>query len=57
LEEMPDSRDRELIEPTSSRKAEHQVREGLRSHRQNCDPFLFLSEKTTGMEMKRTLRK
>jgi hypothetical protein len=27
LDEMPDSRERELIEPTSSRKTDHQVRE------------------------------
>jgi hypothetical protein len=29
LDEMPDSRERELIEPTSSRKAGHQLREGV----------------------------
>jgi hypothetical protein len=29
LEEMPESRERELIEPTSSKKAGHQVREGV----------------------------
>jgi hypothetical protein len=28
LDEMPDSRERELIEPTSSRKTGHQVRDG-----------------------------
>ena len=27
LDEMPDSRERELIEPTSSRKTGHQMRE------------------------------
>jgi hypothetical protein len=27
LDEMPDSRERELIEPTSSRKTEHQMTE------------------------------
>ena len=27
-DEMPDRRERELIEPTSSRKTEHQMREG-----------------------------
>jgi hypothetical protein len=29
LDEKPDSRERELIEPTSSRKTGHQVREGV----------------------------
>jgi hypothetical protein len=29
LDEMPDSRERELIEPTSSRKTGHQVRDGM----------------------------
>jgi hypothetical protein len=29
LDKMPDSRERELIEPTSSRKTGHQVRDGV----------------------------
>ena len=29
LDEMPNSRERELIEPTSSRKTGHQVRDGV----------------------------
>jgi hypothetical protein len=29
LDEMPNNREREIIEPTSSRKTEHQVREGV----------------------------
>jgi hypothetical protein len=29
LDEMPNSRERELIEPTSSRKTGYQVREGV----------------------------
>jgi hypothetical protein len=29
LDEIPDSRERELIEPTSSRKTGHQVRDGV----------------------------
>jgi hypothetical protein len=29
LDKMPDSRERELIEPTSSRKTGHQVRDGI----------------------------
>ena len=28
-DEMPDSRERERVDPTSSRKTEHQVREGV----------------------------
>ena len=31
LDEMPDSRERKLIEPTSSRKTGHQVRDGVTS--------------------------
>ena len=51
---MPDSREKELTEPTSSRKT---VRDRVAIHNQNCDPYLFLSERTTGMEMERILRK
>ena len=29
LDEMPNSRERELIEPTSNRKTGHQVRDGV----------------------------
>ena len=36
LDEMPDSRERELIEPTSSRKLWHQM--GGASHSHNSDP-------------------
>jgi hypothetical protein len=36
LDEMPDSRERELIEPTSSTKTGHQVR--LPSHSHISDP-------------------
>ena len=40
LDEMPYSREREFIEPTSSRKTVHQVRkvEGGASHSHNSDP-------------------
>jgi hypothetical protein len=48
--------ERELIEPTSSRKTGHKMREGA-SHSHNSDPYLFLSERITGMEMERSLRK
>ena len=37
LDEMPDCRERELIEPTSSMKTRYQVREGSLSHSQNPD--------------------
>jgi hypothetical protein len=43
---MPDSRERELIEPTSSRKTGHQVR----------DEVPILSERTAGTKWK-SLRK
>jgi hypothetical protein len=49
--------ERELIEPTSSRKTRNQVRDGFPSHSQNSDPQLFLSERSAGMEMERSLRK
>jgi hypothetical protein len=38
LDEMPYTGERELVEPTSSRKTGHQVRNGLPSHSQNSDP-------------------
>jgi hypothetical protein len=52
LDEMPESRERELIEPTSSRKTEHQVKNGVAMSQSQ----LFLSERITGMEMERSLR-
>jgi hypothetical protein len=54
---MPDSREREIIEPTSSRKTGHNG-EGWRCYPtvKNTDPELFLSERITGMEMERSLR-
>jgi hypothetical protein len=57
LDEMSDNRERKLIEPTSSRKTRHQVKCGVATHSQNSDPYLFLSERTAGMEMERILRK
>jgi hypothetical protein len=42
---MPDSKDRELTEPTSSRKTGQQVRMGLPSHSHTSDPQLFLPER------------
>jgi hypothetical protein len=38
LDEPPNSRERELIEPTSSRKTGHQVRDGLPPHIHISDP-------------------
>jgi hypothetical protein len=38
LDEMPNSRERELIRSISSRKTGHQMREGLPFHSQNSDP-------------------
>jgi hypothetical protein len=57
LDEMPDSRGKERIEPTSSRKTWHKVREGLPYHSHNFDSELFLYERITGVEMERILRK
>jgi hypothetical protein len=38
LDEMPNNKERELIELTSSRKTGHQVRNGFPSYRHNSDP-------------------
>jgi hypothetical protein len=54
---MPDSRERELVAITSSRKTGHQMREGVAIPQSNSDTYLFLSERTAGMEMERSLRK
>ena len=58
LDEMPNSRERELVESTSSRKTGHQV-EGWGCHPtvKNSDPELFLSERTAGTKMEKSLRK
>jgi hypothetical protein len=53
LDEMPNSREREVMELTSSRKTGHQVRDGVAIPQSQ----LFLCERITGMEMERTLRK
>jgi hypothetical protein len=54
---MPDSRERELIEPTACRKTGHQVRDGVAILQSQLCPIMFLSEKIAGMEMERSLRK
>ena len=58
LDEMPNSGERELVESTSSRKTGHQV-EGWGCHPtvKNSDPELFLSERTAGTKMEKSLRK
>ena len=58
LDEMPYSGERELVESTSSRKTGHQV-EGWGCHPtvKNSDPELFLSERTAGTKMEKSLRK
>jgi hypothetical protein len=53
---MPDSRERELIEPTSSRKTGNQMTKGV-FHSLISDTKFFLTKRITGMEMKRSLRK
>jgi hypothetical protein len=40
LDEMPDSRERELIEPTSSRKTGHQVRDGVATPQSHPWPII-----------------
>jgi hypothetical protein len=55
LDEMPYSGERELVEPTSSRKTGHQV-EGWGCHPtvKNSDPELFLSKRTVGTKMEKS---
>ena len=52
LDEMPNSREREFIEPISNRKTRNQMREG------GCHPTVTtLTLRTTGVEMERSPRK
>ena len=57
IDEMPNSRERELVEFTSSRKIGHQV-EGWGCHARvkNSEPELFLSKRTAGTKMEKRLR-
>ena len=57
LDEMSDNRERELIEPTSSRKTGHQVREGFAIPQSKLTHNCSRLKKITGMEMERILRK
>ena len=58
LDEMPNGRERELVESISSRKTGHQV-EGWGCHPmvKNSDPELFLSKRTAGTKVEKRLRK
>jgi hypothetical protein len=51
---MPNSGERELVEPTTRRKTGHQV-EGWGCHPtvKNSDPELFLPERTAGTKWRR----
>ena len=51
LDEIPYTWERKLVEPTSSRKTGHQVRDVVVIPHSNFDPSLFLSERIAGMEM------
>jgi hypothetical protein len=54
LDEMSYSGERELVDSISSRKTEHQVEGwGCHSTVKNCDPELFLSERTAGTTTQR----
>ena len=58
LDEIPNCGERELVESISSKKRGHQV-EGWGCHPtvKNSDPELFLSERTAGSKMEKSLRK
>ena len=55
---MSNSREREFLESTSSRKTGHQV-EGCSGHPtvKNCEPELSLAKRTSRIKMKKRLRK
>jgi hypothetical protein len=54
-DEVSSSGERELVEPTSNGKTEHQVEEW--GCHQNSDPKLFLSERTAGTKVEKSPRK
>jgi hypothetical protein len=57
LDEMPYSREWELVESTSCRKSGHQVeRWGFHPTVKNSDPELFLSKRTAGTKMEKRMR-
>jgi hypothetical protein len=54
---MPNNGERELAESTSSRKIGHQVeRWGYHPTVKNSDPESFLSKRTAGTKMEKSLR-
>lgn len=56
LDEMPNIRERELVESTSSRKSKHLVEGwGCNPTARNSDIKLFLSGRPTGTKMERRL--
>ena len=57
LDEMPNGRERGLVDLISSRKTGQQVRDRVAIPWSNSDSQLFLSERNAGMEMERRLRK
>ena len=60
LNKLPNSRDRENIELTSSRKKDRASNVGKvvrNAHSHNSDPLMFLSERIAGMDIERRLRK
>jgi hypothetical protein len=57
LDKMPNSGERELVEPTSSRKTGHQLEGGCcYPTEKDSDPELSLSKSTTGTKMEKRLR-
>jgi hypothetical protein len=57
LDEMPNSRERELIEPTSSRKTGHQVMDGVAISQSHIWPIIVPIRKDYRDRNERTLRK
>jgi hypothetical protein len=58
LDEMPSNRERELVELTSCRSTEHQVeRWSCHLTVKNSDPELFMSERTAGTKMEKSLKR
>jgi hypothetical protein len=53
LDDMTECRERELIEPTSSKKTGHQLRERGAIPQSHYDPQLFLSEKLQGLKWRK----
>jgi hypothetical protein len=57
LDEMPYSRERELVESISRRKTGHQIQGwGWHSRAKTSDAEFFLSERTAGITMEKRLK-